>query len=292
MKKILLFLILLIGGGTVIVYSAKDWILKQTFVSAVRSLTGFETEIQRIRLDPVKGIVHLEGLRLINPEEMGFIGKIFGDAPEIYLEMDLSALLKKESVHFRELRLDVSQLNIEKNRHGVSNVSLLNPVKRSELKKEEVTLPEKKMPFQLDRFELTLRRVSYNDRSGIVPKKLGVDLHVNRQVFEGITDAKSIIQIIVMKVISASPLANLGVNVAELQDQLKDKVRTAREVGEKIYHEAKVDVVAAKTTEVGVQVLEEGTQTIGQVTGVAKKRITSLLGKARSTLRSDEPQTT
>ncbi len=280
MKKRLTFLILLIVGTSALVFVAKDWILKQAFVSAVKTLTGFDTEIRRLRLDLVNGIVHLEGLRLINPAEMGFVGKIFGDAPEIYLEMDLAALLKKERVHFRELRLDVSQLNIEKNRHGVSNISLLNPVQRSEIK-EEVTLPEKKMPFQLDRFELTLRRVSYNDRSGIVPKKLAVDMHVDKQVFEGITDAKSIVQIIVMKVISASPLANLGVNVADLQNQLKDKVRTAREVGKKIYREAKVDVVAAKTTEVGKQVLGEGKETLGQVGGAAKNRLTSLWGKAR-----------
>ena len=280
MKKFLGFLVLLIFAVSAFFFIAKDWLVKKAFASAVQTLTGFETRIQGLRLDPFNGVIHLRGLILYNPLADGFKQKVFGDAPEIYLDIDLPALLKSEKVHFRELRLNISQLNVEKNARGVSNVSLLNPVRNTRPQKSPT--PGKKMPFQLDRFELTLRRISYDDHSGIIPKKLAVDMHVNKQVFEGITDAKSIVQIIVMKVVSASPLANLGVNAAEIQRQLKDKVQTARELGAVIYKEAKVEVLATKTTEVGKKFLGEGTQTLGQVGGAAKTEIAGLWGKVKS----------
>ncbi len=273
MKKFLGFLVLLLFAISVLFFVVKDKLIKKAFASAVQTLTGFETQIQGLRLDPFNGVVHLKGLLLYNPPGRGFKQRVFGDAPEIYLDMDLPALLRKERVHFRQLRVDISQLNIEKNSQGVSNISLLNPVKSTGAKTQKS--PAKKIPFQLDRFELTLRRISYNDHSGIVPKRIAVDMHVDKQVFGGITDAKSIVQIIVMKVVSESPLANLGINAAEVQKQLKEKVGTARDLGVRVYREAKVDVV-------GKRVLGEGKETVGQVTGVAKREITGLWGKVKS----------
>lgn len=288
MKRLLVLLlvgVLVVGG---ILFIAKDWLIKQAFASAVETLTGFDTTVSGLRLDLLNGIVHLEGLVLLNPYE--FEERVFADVPEIYLKMDLAALIKKEKIYIRELRFDVSRFNIEKNKNGVSNVSLLTSVKKTQGEQTAPAVKKQGMPFRLDRLELTLGRVSYNDRSSLVPKKLAVDAHVNHQIFEGITDAKSIINIILMKVISATPFGNLGINPIAIQKQLKTSVKSVRDFGEKIFQEAGATYVAEQTQVVGKQVWSEGKETVTQVGSVAREEITGLWGKVRSKIKTSGGQ--
>ena len=275
MRKILIVFVFLFLVSCTLFFLFKNWIIKEVFVSTVRTLTGFETKIQGIRIDLARGAFYLEDLLLFNPTASSFKGRVFAEAPELYLEFDLPALLKKEKIHIRELRLNIDQLNIEKNKWGVSNVSLLNPVRKTPIKEkiETAGTPKNKMPFQLDRLELTLRRISYNDRSGIVPKKLAVDIHVNRQVFEDIRDAKSIVNIILMKVISTAPFGNLGIDTAAIQNQLTSTVKTVRDLGERIFKETE--------NAVGKKILTEGEDTFGQVSTTTKEKITALWGKLK-----------
>jgi len=266
MRKIAALFVLFLAVGGASFFLFKHWIVKEVFASTVRTLTGFGTTIQDLQLDFIKGRFRLEGLLLMNPPSTGFTGEIFAEAPEIYLEIDLAALFKKEKIHIRELKLDIDQLNIEKNGLGVSNISLLNPVKKAEReeKRGRTDRPGKKMPFQLDRLELTLRRISYHDRSGIVPKKLAVDMHINRQVFEGIRDPKAIINIIVMKVISAAPFGNLGIDPAAIKGQLTSTVKTARDLGERVFKETGTELVE-KGEEVGASTREKASELWGRL---------------------------
>lgn len=267
----LFFLTVILGG---LLFLSREWLVKNVFASAVRALTGFDTEIESLRLDLGDAILHVEGLTLYNPS--GFEEPIFASAREIYLRLDLPALLKKERFRIRELRLDIKQLNIEKTKAGVSNVSLLKSVGRPKVREEagppkpKPVTPRPKLPFQLDRLVLTLRRVSYYDRSLMVSKKLSVDMHINQQIFEGITDPKSIVNIVLMKALTAAPFGNLGVSPAELQNQLAEGMRTVRDIGGRI-------------------VMEAGPQVVGKAEGVGKKvgsvaveEIGNLWGKLRS----------
>jgi len=272
-----------------LVFFAKDAVAKMIFTSAVRGLTGLPTQVEKLQLDLLQGVFQVEGLVLLNPYE--FEERIFADSPEIYFQMDLPALFKGEKIHIHEIRLNLRELNVEKNERGVSNLSQLTALAKSGRRKEASPSPQKKIPFQLDRFELTLRRVSYRDRSGVVPKKLSVDAHVEKQVFEGITDAKTILRIILMKAVSESPIGNLGVNAAELQNQIKRGVRSTREFGVKLYEDARSAEITQKTGEAGKKVYTAGKEKVGEVGAAAKEEITGLFGKIRSKIDSDESET-
>lgn len=293
MRKLLtsFFLLLVIFG--VLLFLSKNLILRVAFESAVGALTGFDTKVRSFKLDLLKGAAHIEGLTLFNPDE--FEQRIFADAPELYFQIDIPALLKKEKTHINELRIALRELNIEKDERGISNISLLTSLGKPKSKaapSARSVSPQPKMPFQLDRLELTIRRVSYNDRSSMVPKKLSVDMRVERQVFEGITDPKSIVNIILMKVVTATPFGNLGIDSAELQNQLKSSVLTARQFGEKVFVETGSQIVG-RTSIVGKKLYGEGKETFGQVGETAKEEFTSLFGKLRSKLDSapsSEPQ--
>lgn len=152
---------------------AKDLAARKIFESVVQDLTSLEAKAGGVRFDLKKGSLEVRELVLLNPPS--FKNRLFGNAAEVFLEMDLPALLRNEKVHLRELRLDIRELHVEKTRAGVSNVSLLAALwKRPAAPAPAVS--GRKRPFRLDRFELTLRRVTYNDRSGLVPKKFSVDV--------------------------------------------------------------------------------------------------------------------
>lgn len=250
-----LFILVLILG--VVAFLAKDWLIKEVFASAVQTLTGFDAKAKGLRVDLGKAAFHLEGLILLNPGE--FEERIFADVPEIYLRMNLIPLLRGERTHINELRLYIRELNIEKTKTGVSNVSLLTSVKKSG-PPSTPSAKKKSMPFQLDRFELSLRKVSYHDRSSLVSKKLSLDMHAEKLVFEGIQDPKSIINIILMKIMSATPFDNLGINTAEIKNQLRSSVKTVRDFGERVFRK----------------------ETFGQVGSAAKEEVSNLFGKFRA----------
>jgi hypothetical protein len=269
MKKLfgfLFFLILLLAAA---LFVGKDWIAKVALASTVKALTGFETTVDTVRLDPFQGTVHVENLTLANPPQ--FEKRIFADIPEIHLSMDLPSLLKRERIRIYEMRLDIQELNIEKDPQGTSNVSLLTSSAPAKKAPSQEAPEAPKIPFLLDRFELTLRQVSYSDRSSLVPQKLSLDMKIDKEVFEGINDPKSIVNVILLKVVSRSPFGSFGLDPAQMQDALKGTIGKALELGE--------GVVSGETVQTTVT---ETKDTITEVGTVAKEKLTDLFGKLKS----------
>lgn len=230
MRKFLVFLLLLVLALGFLLFLSKDWIVRGIFESAVQTLTGFKTRIGALRLDLQKGVLTVEDLVLFNPES--FEGRVFAEVPQIDLAIDLPGLLKREKIYIYDLRLVIEELHLEKNPAGISNVSLLKsvakPGKGREASDEGVARQKPKLPFYVERLELTLRRVSFHDRSGVVPKKLAVDLRIERELFYGIGDPSSIIHLILMKLFKNTSFGNLGVNTAEIEKRLKASITAAQ----------------------------------------------------------------
>lgn len=252
MRKLILFLFLgfaaiLAGGG--MLFASREWLVKTGAVYAVKNLTGFDAAIQTLdlKLGPRNVALHFRGLTLLNPK--GFSERIFADIPEIHFRMDHQALWKREGVYIPQLTVDVRELNIEKNPGGISNLSLLTSVKKTGEKKAGPA--EKALPFQLDRFELTIRRVRYNDRSSMIPKRLSVDVKVQKQVFENIQDPHAVVNLIVMKVLMTTSFGNLGIDVSHIRDQIKNPVQTARQARKTIFQETGISETYQRTGALG-----------------------------------------
>ena len=206
MKKFFLFLSIGIVALLAFLFVFKDAIARQILDFAVTRLTGFQTEIKQLHLDLAQGVLQVRDLTIYNPNK--FEKKVFADFPEIYIAVDLPALLKHQRVHLPEVRLSIQELNIEKNRHGISNIQLLSGVgekggnetlvpnrEKTQIQKQDHP-SENGTPFLLDRLELTAHKVSYADYSGLIEKKISVDMKIEKEVFEKIQDPKSIIYLI------------------------------------------------------------------------------------------------
>lgn len=286
MRTLFISFVLLLIGLAGLLFFTKDLFAKMIFESAVRNLTGLEAKAEGVRLDLGNGVLGVRELLLLNPPS--FKKRVFGDAPEIYLQMDLVRLLKKERVHIKKLRLDIRELNVEKNRRGVSNVSLLAALWSRPSSQSQKPAPDKLgMPFRLDRFEFRIRHVTYNDRSGLVPKKLSVDLPAEEFAYEGIDDGRTIVQLLVARVIAESPYGNLGVNALELRDQLKMGVETISQMGEKVFVRGGAQM-AETGEEVGRKILSGGRERIARVGDTTKEELGTLFGKLKSKIQTTD----
>lgn len=214
MKKIFFFLFVVILIGFIGAVFAKDLLLKVALEQAVSRLTGFDTHVGSLRYD-FPSTLRVEGVEIRNPR--GFESKVFTQIPEIYISLVLPELLQGKGTHLPEVRLNIQEVHIEKNSQGISNVELLSSVGgKSQQARPAKPAPQEKAesPFLLERFELTLRKVSFEDRSGLIgkaplPKRLAVDLNVDKQVFTDIRDPQTLVNLILFKILNSATFGRL-----------------------------------------------------------------------------------
>lgn len=217
MKKFLGSLLIIVLAAVVFLIVAKDWVLKAAIEQFATRLTGFETKLDDLKYD-FPSTLSLKGLEIQNPA--GFNQKIFVNIPEIYVSLVFRELVQGKRIHLRKMLLNIQEVNIEKRPDGVSNVELLSSVGGSASKpaaQEPASAGEMKagIPFLLETLELTVRNVSFEDRSGIlgaapvVPKKLSVDLNLQKEVFSDIQDPAVLVNLIVVKILNSATLGRL-----------------------------------------------------------------------------------
>lgn len=268
----------------VIVVVAKDMILKAALEQSVTILTGFKTTVQSLQYS-LPSTLQIKGLEIRNPS--GFKEEVFVNMPEIYASLSLQELLQDKKIHLSEVRLNLQEVHIEKNPQGVSNVELLSSVggKFGAAKQPvPVTQPsgkQERMSFQLDRLELTIRTVSYEDRSGLVGrapipgKKVAVDLNVQREVFLNITDSKALVNLILVKIFNSATLGRiLDIDPREL---LGDNAAKILSSGQQVIAQQAAGTRKAEAL-VGSSV-GGAKDVLGSTAGTAKEQVSGLFKK-------------
>lgn len=319
MKKFLSSLFILILAVVVFVAVGKDWILKTAIEQGVTRITGFHTEVASLKFN-FPSTIHIQGLKIENPSS--FKEKTFVDIPEIYVSVVLDEVLKGKRIHLPEVRLNIQEVNLEKNEKGISNVELLSSIGGGGAAKQNAPATGSKkeqkqlsMPFLLEKLVLTIRTVSYDDRSGLVGavpipgKKLKIDLNVEQQVFENITDPNALVNLILAKVLNSATLGRL-MNIdpqALIGDSLSGVKNAGTElIGKSSEYAAKgiEDVTSqAKNLADKTEVTRKAeallgttagktTEALGDAAGAAKHQVSGLLGKLKSAASSEEKSET
>ena len=228
--KVFLFLFLFLLSFTIIVGGAffilKDLAIKTAIEYTMTNLLGFHTTIHRLHFE-YPGTFYARGVKIKNPK--GFSHEIFADAPEIYLSMDLAGALRREHVYLYDLKIHLKNIDIEKNKKGIYNIELLEGPDEEEA--EPSAVPKKKKPFHLARLELTVERVRYEDRSVMIPEKFYVNMEKKKEVFHGITNYSSLIDIILLKIIYGAAFEKpLNMSPFILKKSLKKTMHSGEEV--------------------------------------------------------------
>ncbi|MFH1548690.1 MAG: AsmA family protein, partial [Candidatus Omnitrophota bacterium] len=194
MKKlgivILIILVLLVA-----VVLARNTIAKNAISAGVKAITGLDLNIGSMDVGILKSIVSIKEIKLYNPPE--FSDKLMVVLPEIYVDYDLGAFLKK-IVHIEEMKLNLKEFVVVKNEKGALNLDSLKVVKdkKGAPSQEEKT---KKGEFKIDVLQLKIGKVIFKDYSqGKNPKTIEVKLDIDEK-YENITDANKLVSLIVTK---------------------------------------------------------------------------------------------
>lgn len=213
---------LLIGGvaAALLLFAAKGWIAQVAVSAGVRTVTGLRLEIRRMQVGVFRSRVEAEGIKLHNPS--GFPDPVMADLPELYVDYDLPALLAGET-HLRELRVNLKEFTVVKDRQGRLNLDSLKAVREAKEKKKE-TPPGL---FQIDLLDLAVGKVVYKDYSrGGDPsiREFNVNLHERHT---GVTDPAALGALIVSRALFNTAVAGLaGFDLGLLDDYARNILET------------------------------------------------------------------
>ena len=230
----------------------KEAIFRFALTSGIKALTGLDIRMQGVTVGITKTLVGINDLQVFNP--VGFREKIMADLPEVYIDYDLLALLRKK-VHIEELRINLKELTIIKSQEGQLNLNSLTGAKESKDQKPAPKAKKKKKPqFSIDNLELKIAKVVYKDYSSAEPKIVELNLHINKR-FENVGDFNQLRRIILGKALTNLSAVGLVVpGVDEVADTAKEAKDTVKDISKAAGNTLK------KTTQVIKQIISTTAQ--------------------------------
>ncbi|MBU4304100.1 MAG: AsmA family protein [Candidatus Omnitrophica bacterium] len=198
----------------IIFAAAKNIIVKTAITAGVKTITGLRLDIESMNIGVLKTLVGIKGLKLYNPPQ--FEDALMVDLPEIYVDYDLKAFFDKK-IHLEEVRLDLKEFIVVKNKDGVLNLDSLKAVQTAHQPQQQQArkspLPaekKEKMPeMKIDKLRLKIGKVVFKDYSkGAAPEVKEFNVNIDES-FENITDPQALIRIILVKALSNKDLLKL-----------------------------------------------------------------------------------
>ncbi|MFH1394969.1 MAG: hypothetical protein ABIH09_02295 [Candidatus Omnitrophota bacterium] len=219
--RILLYVVLIL----VVISFSKDAIIQFAVEHAVEKVTGLQLKMSKFRFGIVKPILAISNLRMYNPK--GYPDRIMLDVPEIYINYDFAALLKKE-VHLQEMKIHLKELVVVKNKEGEVNLDSLKIVKESGSTKKS-SQKKKKSILQIDTLDLKIGKAFYKDYSkGVPPEVKEFDINIDES-YHNIQDLKGVISLIMAKTLAKTTIAKLAnFEIDKLKDNLTQVLLSAK----------------------------------------------------------------
>ena len=228
MKKIFIIIIIIVVALWILV-SGKDLIAKNIIYTGVRTLTGLKVDIKSMDIGILKTAVSIEGLKIFNPPD--FKDRMMADIPEIYVDYELKAFLRGK-VHLRELRLNLKEFIVVKNREGKVNLDSLKTIKASKKRSGEES-GSKKPNLQIDTMDLKIGKVIYKDYYNTERPSIR-EFNVNiSERYKNIDDPRKFANLIILKALMNTSISSLtGFDMGVLKDGLSDTIGATSKVVE------------------------------------------------------------
>lgn len=138
-------------------------ILRVVIEHNMSAQTGMDVEIGRFKIGWTKPTIEIQDLKIYNTSNFG--GTPFLDIPEIHVEYDRTALLKKD-FHLTLLRINLAELDIVKSADGKLNIYELGKtsIKASSKKPEANFKKQTGYDFKgIDNLNVTFDKAKYID---------------------------------------------------------------------------------------------------------------------------------
>jgi hypothetical protein len=207
MKKLIIILaalVVIIAGLSL----GKNLIAKAAVERGAQMVTGLQLRIAKMNVGILKTLVNIDNLVLYNPRD--FKDRIMIDMPNIYVDYNLGAILKGK-IHLYDMRLDLKEFIVVKNKDGKLNLDSLKVVQaQKEGKKPEDKEKVKAPEMQIDSLHLKIGKVIYKDYSTGSENPYIREFNVNiNEKYSNINDPYSLVSIIVVKALMDTAIASL-----------------------------------------------------------------------------------
>ena len=147
----------------VVLVLTRDRWLKVATRQQIESSTGLRAEIGTFSTALGTGRFQVRDLKLFNPPEFG--GTLMAEVPELTIDIDPEAAASGH-LHFQELALRMTSLNVVKNESGRLNVEGVEKKLREKIKKRKKRKGDR-MEWEfagIDRLALSVGTVQYTDQ--------------------------------------------------------------------------------------------------------------------------------
>jgi hypothetical protein len=235
-------------------------IAKNVVSAGVKAATGMELSMESINLGITKPEIGIKKLKLFNPS--GFEDKVMADMPEIYVDYNAKAFLKR-NIHLRKLKMHLKEFVVVRNEGGGLNIDSLTAIREKKTKAP----PQKKKSagpaFKIDVMELKIDKVIFRDYAkGILPKRMEFVVSINER-YENITDPRTLTRLIVLKALMNTTVAKLtDFNIESLKTGIPDILERTRMLPKE---------TADRALEAGKKIRQKTEETIEKTTDMLKK---------------------
>ena len=153
-------------AGVIVLFLAlilfRDAVLKAVAEHSIEDETGLRAVIGELRTTLGSGAVRVRDLKLYNPPEFG--GTLMADVPELVVDLDATQAADGK-LHFRQLKLDLAELNVVRNAAGRFNLDGVEKRIRERLHQRRKKRGAKfKFEFAgIERLQLNMGQVLYTD---------------------------------------------------------------------------------------------------------------------------------
>lgn len=231
MKKILVVAVSVLAV-LILLSFAKDLIIKVSVEKGMELVTGLKLEMKGFSAGIIKSVVSIKDLKLFNPKD--FPDPVMIDMPEIYVDYDLPAIIAGK-VHLREMRIDLKEFTVVKNRNGALNLDSLKVVKAEKQGKASSAKEGGMPPIQIDKLHLRIGKAIYKDYSkGPTPSVQEFNVNID-ETYTDINNPYSLVGLIVVKTLSNTAISNLAnFDIGGLSDTVSNTLSSATDIASKI----------------------------------------------------------
>lgn len=208
--------VILVVVGLFVLGVAKNGLTQAILTSAISNAAHVPARIGGVNLSFLSASIRIKNLKLSNPA--GFPEKIMLDVPQIFIDFNPGALLKGRA-HFEEVKLDLKELTVIKNKDGKTNVEAVKPTKQEKKEADQKARSAgggKAAKLHIDKLSLSIGRVVYKDYSaGPKPVVEIFDVHIKDREYRNIDNPAQVVSLVMFEALtrtSLSRLANLDID--------------------------------------------------------------------------------
>ena len=215
MKKIIKVAVLVVVVF-VVLGVVKNTIAQTIISGAISSAAHVPVQIGSTHVGLMATKIDIKNLRVYNPRN--FPDKLMIDVPQIFIDFDPSALFKGQ-VHFKEVKLDLKEMVVIRNKEGKMNVDSVKPTtqQKSDAKEQAKPSPGKNTPkLMIDKLSISIGQVIYKDYSaGGAPQVQTFNINIKDREYTNIDNPASVVSLLMFEALTRttlSSLVNLDVN--------------------------------------------------------------------------------